>query len=210
MIKAHIKRLIISTSIVMASSWLPVDIDEQPWSHNDAMTIDVDIMSLCIDALIIEPFLLLLYTVYSQMNSLSTGFFYSDLIVYTVENHSPLYTVYKRVLGIVQEWGPEGAMVEPAYTHPTQRMVLVVIVVKVVKTVESRGSMVLVSQFCTVEMLVMRGEPKILSRIQRLTAGFFTILQRGHSLYTVYYTDPTVLQRGPYSCLCKSVPSYTV
>jgi hypothetical protein len=174
------------------------------------MTIDVDIMSLCIDALIIEPFLLLLYTVYSQMNSLSTGFFYSDSMLYILYPDSPYYTVYKRVLGIVQEWGPEGAMVEPAYSHRVQRMVLVVIVVKVVKTVESRGSMVLVSQFCTVEMLVMRGEPKILSRIQRLTAGFSHMLQRGH---TVYYTDPTVLQRGPYSiysCLCNSVPSYTV
>ena len=64
-------------------------------------------------------------------------------------------------------------------------MVLVVKVVKVVKTVESRGSRVLVSQFCTVEMLVMRGEPKILSRIQMLTAGFFIVLQRGHTVYTV-------------------------
>lgn len=98
----------------MTPSWLPVDIEEQPWSHNDAMTIDVDIMSLCIDALIIEPFLLLLYTVYSQMRELSTGFFYSEDTVYTVENHSPLYAQYKRVHNIVQEWGPEGAMVEPA------------------------------------------------------------------------------------------------
>ena len=101
-------------------------------------------------------------------------------------------------------------MVEPACSHPIQRMVLVVKVVKVVKTVESRGSRVLVSQFCTVEMLVMRGEPKILSRIQMLTAGFSTVLQRGHSVRTVYYTDPTVLQRGPYSRVCSTVLPYTV
>ena len=101
-------------------------------------------------------------------------------------------------------------MVEPAYAHPTQRMVLVVIVVKVVKTVESRGYMVLVSQFCTVEMLVMRGEPKILLRIQMLTAGFSTMLQRGHSVYSRSHTPPTVLQRGPYSDLCYLVLPYTV
>lgn len=76
-------------------------------------------------------------------------------------------------------------MVEPACAHPIQRMVLVVIVVKVVKTVESRGCGPLVSQFCTVEMLVTRGDPKILSRIQMLTAGFLHLLQRGHSEYTV-------------------------
>ena len=96
-------------------------------------------------------------------------------------------------------------MVEPAYTHPIQRMVLVVIVVKVVKTVESRGSTPLVSQFCTVEMLVMRGEPKILSRIQTLTAGFSRMLQRGHSVYSRSHTAPTVLQRGPYSRVCYTV-----
>ena len=79
-------------------------------------------------------------------------------------------------------------MVEPAYNHPQQRMVLVVIVVKVVKTVESRGCGPLVSQFCTVEMTVMRGEPKILSRIQMLTAGFLHMLQRGHSGRTASYT----------------------
>ena len=93
-------------------------------------------------------------------------------------------------------------MVEPAYNHRVQHMVLVVIVVKVVKTVESRGSTPLVSQFYTVEMLVMRGEPKILSRIQMLTAGFLHMLQRGHSESTVVHTASTVLQRGPYSSLC--------
>ena len=93
-------------------------------------------------------------------------------------------------------------MVEPACAHPIQRMVLVVIVVKVVKTVESRGLAPLVSQFCKDEMLVMRGEPKILSRIQMLTAGFLHMLQRGHSGRTASYTTPTVLQRGPYSSLC--------
>ena len=93
-------------------------------------------------------------------------------------------------------------MVEPAYNHRVQHMVLVVIVVKVVKTVESRGLAPLVSQFCTVEMLVMRGEPKILSRIQMLTAGFLHMLQRGHSASTVVHTASTVLQRGPYSSLC--------
>ena len=76
-------------------------------------------------------------------------------------------------------------MVEPACAHPIQRMVLVVIVVKVVKTVESRGLQTLVSQFCKDEMLVTRGDPKILSRIQMLTAGFLHMLQRGHSEYTV-------------------------
>ena len=99
-------------------------------------------------------------------------------------------------------------MVEPAYSHRVQRMVLVVIVVKVVKTVESRGSTPLVSQFCTVEMLVMRGEPKILSRIQTPTAGFSILLQRGHSVYSRVHTASTVLQRGPYSIyssLCYTV-----
>ena len=88
---------------------------------------------------------------------------------------------------------------EPAYNHRVQRMVLVVIVVKVVKTVESRGLAPLVSQFCKDEMLVTRGEPKILSRIQMLTAGFLHMLQRGHSVSTVVHTASTVLQRGPYS-----------
>ena len=80
------------------------------------MTIDIDIMSLDVDALIIEPFPLLLLTVYSQMRELSTGFFYDDSsIVYTYID-SPYYTVYKRVLDIVQEWGPEGAIVEQRTT----------------------------------------------------------------------------------------------
>jgi len=100
----------------MTPSWLPVDIEEQPWSHNDAMTNDIDIMSLDVDALIIEPFPLLLYTVYSQMKNLSTGFFYSEHIVYTVYPDSPYYNTYKRVLDIVQEWGPEGAIVEQRTT----------------------------------------------------------------------------------------------
>ena len=89
-------------------------------------------------------------------------------------------------------------------------MVLVVIVVKVVKTVESRGLEPLVSHFYKDERTVTRGEPKILSRIQMLTAGFSIMLQRGHSIYTVSYTTPTVLQRGPYSSLCLSVLPYTV
>jgi len=87
-------------------------------------------------------------------------------------------------------------------------MVLVVIVVKVVKTVESRGLEPLVSHFYKDERTVTRGEPKILSRIQMLTAGFSIMLQRGHSVYTASYTTPTVLQRGPYSIytsLCYSV-----
>ena len=67
------------------------------------MTIDIDTMSLDVDALIIEPFPLLLYTVYSQMRELSTGFFYDDLIVYAVRPDSPLYNTYKRVYNIVQE-----------------------------------------------------------------------------------------------------------
>ena len=79
--------------------------------------------------------------------TVSTGFFYDDPIAYTVYADSPLYNTYKRVFNIVQEWGPEGAMVEPAYNHRVQHMVLVVIVVKVVKTVESRGLAPLVSQF---------------------------------------------------------------
>jgi len=32
----------------------------------------------------------------------------SESSVYTVENHSAYYALYKRVLHIVQEWGPEG------------------------------------------------------------------------------------------------------
>lgn len=100
----------------MTPSWLPVDIEEQPWSHIDAMTNDIDIMSLDVDALIIEPFPLLLYTVYSQMKNLSTGFFYDDPIVYTVYPDSPYYNTYKRVYSIVQEWGPEGAIVEQRTT----------------------------------------------------------------------------------------------
>ena len=80
------------------------------------MTNDIDIMSLDVDALIIEPFPLLLYTVYSQMRELSTGFFYDDSTAYTVRPDSPYYTVYKRVLDIVQEWGPEGAIVEHCTT----------------------------------------------------------------------------------------------
>ena len=101
-------------------------------------------------------------------------------------------------------------MVEPACAHRVQRMVLVVIVVKVVKTVESRGLAPLVSQFCKDEMLVMRGEPKILSRIQMLTAGFLHMLQRGHSVSTVVHTASTVLQRGPYTRVCSCVLPRTV
>jgi len=67
-------------------------------------------------ALIIEPFPLLLYTVYSQMRELSTGFFYNEHIVYAVRPDSPYYAVYKRVLDIVQEWGPEGAIMEQRVT----------------------------------------------------------------------------------------------
>ena len=67
------------------------------------MTIDIDTMSLDVDALIIEPFPLLLYTVYSQMRELSTGFFYNDPIVYAVYPDSPYYNTYKRVYNIVQE-----------------------------------------------------------------------------------------------------------
>jgi len=80
------------------------------------MTIDIDIMSLDVDALIIEPFPLLLYTVYSHMRELSTGFFSNDSTVYTVRPDSPYYNTYKRVLDIVQEWGPEGAIVEQRTT----------------------------------------------------------------------------------------------
>ena len=67
-------------------------------------------------ALIIESFPLLLYTVYSQMRELSTGFFYDDSTVYALYPDSPYYNTYKRVLDIVQEWGPEGAIVEQRTT----------------------------------------------------------------------------------------------
>ena len=80
------------------------------------MTNDIDIMSLDVDALIIEPFPLLLLTVYSQMKNLSTGFFYDDSTAYTVRPDSPYYNTYKRVYSIVQEWGPEGAIVEQRTT----------------------------------------------------------------------------------------------
>ena len=80
------------------------------------MTNDIDIMSLDVDALIIEPFPLLLLTVYSQMKNLSTGFFSNDSTVYTLYPDSPYYNTYKRVLDIVQEWGPEGAIVEQRTT----------------------------------------------------------------------------------------------
>ena len=80
------------------------------------MTIDIDIMSLDVDALIIEPFPLLLYTVYSQMRELSTGFFSNDSTAYTVRPDSLYYNTYKRVLDIAQEWGPEGAIVEQRTT----------------------------------------------------------------------------------------------
>ena len=48
--------------------------------------------------------------------TVSTGFFYDDPIAYTVRPDSPLYNTYKRVYSIVQEWGPEGAMVEQRTT----------------------------------------------------------------------------------------------
>jgi hypothetical protein len=69
----------------------------------DSVDIDVICLSWC---------LVNIYSI-ASIEDMSTGFFYGDHTLYTVENHSPLYTVYKRVLRIVQEWGPGGAMVEP-------------------------------------------------------------------------------------------------
>ena len=104
-------------------SWTPSltksGIDEHPVDSASIDTIDsvdraflMPLDSVDIDVICLSWCLVNIYSI-ASIEDMSTGFFYGDHTLYTVENHSPLYTVYKRVLRIVQEWGPGGAMVEP-------------------------------------------------------------------------------------------------
>jgi len=104
-------------------SWTPSltksGIDEHPVDSASIDTIDsvdraflMPLDSVDIDVICLSWCLVNIYSI-ASIEELSTGFFYSEHIVYTAYPDSPLYNTYKRVLHIVQEWGPGGAMVVP-------------------------------------------------------------------------------------------------
>ena len=104
-------------------SWTPSltksGIDEHPVDSASIDTIDsvdraflMPLDSVDIDVICLSWCLVNIYSI-ASIEELSTGFFYNDSTVYAVYPDSPLYNTYKRVLHIVQEWGPGGAMVVP-------------------------------------------------------------------------------------------------